>query len=261
MAELGTLYSRDFYRGQSPTSSSAAAAILPPVVSLVRPVSMIDVGCGVGTWLAAAERIGVRRLVGIEGPWVTSSDLESSSINLITHNLEQPISVGDRFDLAMSVEVAEHISQARADSLVGELCALAPVVLFGAAIPGQGGVHHVNEEWQSRWALRFAARDFRVFDIVRGRFWGDASIPVHYRQNTLLYVHQEHVARLENNSGGPLPEPWVLDVVHPEVQLANVDALTELPTLGQSVRIALGIPGAAIRSVRSRIAQNRERPQ
>lgn len=257
MAQLGALYSRDFYRGQSPTSAFAASALLPPIIQLVKPSSMVDVGCGIGTWLAAAESLGVDRLVGVEGPWVKSDDLQSTRIELVTHDLERPIPALGRFELAMSVEVAEHISHARADGLVAELCGLAPVVLFGAAVPGQGGVHHINEEWQSTWAGRFRTHGFHAFDLLRAPFWSNANIPVHYRQNTLLYVHADHVARLEAAHGRALPTPWILDIVHPEVQLANVDALTHPPTLRQSLRAALGIPAAALRSLQARLGRAR----
>lgn len=254
MAELAALYSRDLYRGQSPTSSDAAAAMLPPVLDLVRPRSMVDVGCGVGTWLAAAERHGVSRVVGVEGPWVCVVDLASSSIELVTHNLETPLALGQAFDLAMSVEVAEHVSRARAGALVAELCGLAPVVLFGAAIPGQGGVHHINEEWQSVWAARFASHDYVAVDLLRARFWGRAEIPVHYRQNTLLYVHQDRVDELTGRHGSPLPAPAILDLVHPEVELALYDALTQPQTSHQALTHAAALLGALWRSLRVRLA-------
>ena len=130
--------------------------ILPLVLRLVQPRSLIDVGCGVGTWLAEAERLGINRLVGIEGDWVRPADLRSRTIELRTSDLERPISSAERFDLSMSLEVAEHLTPGRADSFVAELCALGKVVLFGAAIPGAGEINHINEQWQSAWAARFA---------------------------------------------------------------------------------------------------------
>lgn len=253
MSELASLYTPAFYSGQSDLSFDAGAAMLPPVIELVQPKSMIDIGCGVGTWLAAAEQLGVARLVGVEGPWVSRDRLRSARIELVTHDLEQPLPIRERFDLAMSVEVAEHLRQSRAASLVAELCGLAPVVLFGAAIPGQGGVNHINEEWQSVWAARFAKHGYRAVDLLRPRYWTRAEIPVHYRQNTLLFVSEQQVANLESRHGGPLPSPVLLDVVHPEVLNAQVSAYTAAPTVRQSVRAAFGLPGALWRSARKRL--------
>lgn len=253
MTQLASLYSRDFYEGQSTSSFDAGAAMLPPVLSLVRPSSMIDIGCGVGTWLAAAEALGVPRLVGVEGPWVTPRQLKSERIVLVTHDLERPLPVSESFDLAMSVEVAEHLSAGRAEALVAELCARAPVVLFGAAIPGQGGVNHINEEWQSVWAARFAALDFQSVDLLRPTFWQRSEIPVHYRQNTLLYVHSSRWADLESRHGAPLPRPSILDIVHPEVLNAHVADKEAPPTVRTSLRAIVGIPGAIWRSARNRL--------
>jgi SAM-dependent methyltransferase len=254
MTELAALYTPAFYNGQSPTSFDAGSTMLPPVLELVRPASLVDIGCGVGTWLAAAEKHGVGTLVGVEGPWVRAEQLKSPRIRLVTHDLERPLPLKERFDLAMSVEVAEHLSHSRADALVGELCALSQVVLFGAAIPGQGGVNHINEEWQSAWAARFAARGYRVFDLLRPRFWQQREIPVHYRQNTLLYVHESRISELEARHGAPLPVPSLLDVAHPEVLIANTDALYAKPTVSQSLLATLGLPMALLRSLRRRLS-------
>jgi len=254
MTELAALYTPAFYNGQSPTSFDAGSTMLPPVLELVRPASLVDVGCGVGTWLAAAEKLGVGTLVGIEGPWVHTEQLKSPRIRLVTHDLEQPLPLRERFDLAMSVEVAEHVSQRRADALVGELCALSQVVLFGAAIPGQGGVNHINEEWQSVWAARFAARGYRVVDLLRPRFWTQREIPVHYRQNTLLYVHESRFGELEARHGAALPVPPIVDIAHPEVLNANTNALHAAPTVRQSLKATAGLPMAVLRSLRRRLS-------
>ena len=66
-----------------------------------------------------------------------------------------PLRIGRRFDLVNCLEVAEHLDASRADSFVDDLCALGDVVVFSAAIPGQGGTHHVNEQFQSYWQERF----------------------------------------------------------------------------------------------------------
>jgi SAM-dependent methyltransferase len=249
--ELGSFYDSGFYKNQSDASYDAAVAMLPVVLDLVEASSLVDIGCGVGTWLAAAGAHGVRQLVGVEGGWVRPELLRSPAIRLVTHDLEQPLTLTDRFDLAMSVEVAEHISAARSDSLVRELCSLSTCVLFGAAIPGQGGTNHINEQWQSYWAARFAASGYRPLDILRPRFWHRREIPVHYRQNPLLYVHESRFAEIAARSGERLPE-WEIDLVHPEVHLWNYRDSLRPRTLRESLRTIADLPAAVGRSLMAR---------
>jgi len=84
------------------------------------PRSVLDVGCGVGTWLAAARRLGCDRCVGLEGAWIGTQRLEDASLDVRVTDLEQSVEISDRFDLAMSLEVAEHLSPQRAGSFVDD---------------------------------------------------------------------------------------------------------------------------------------------
>ena len=63
---------------------------------------------------------------------------------------------------------------------------VAPVVLFSAAIPGQGGVGHKNEQWPDYWANRFATHGYSVSGALRWRIWNDDRVENWYRQNLLL---------------------------------------------------------------------------
>lgn len=227
--------------------------MLPAVLDVVRPRSVVDVGCGVGTWLAAALALGVERAIGFEGSWVSRADLKDSRIELVNHDLETPLPQWEPVDLAMSLEVAEHISSARADALVAEICRLAPVVLFGAAIPGQGGVNHVNEQWQSYWAERFARHGYRPLDLIRPKFWTEPAIEVHYRQNNLLYIHESQWQAIASRVPNAEMPPFPLDVVHPAVHLANYNDWKAPPTLPQALRTAAGIPAAIVRSISVRV--------
>jgi hypothetical protein len=93
-------------------------------------------------------------------------------------------------------------------------------VLFGAAIPGQGGVSHVNEQWPSWWRAKFAARGYEAFDVFRSRAWTTPGVAWWYRQNTFLYVKQEATrpdrAALRGLEGAPV------DLVHPALYDAKV---------------------------------------
>jgi hypothetical protein len=200
-------YSKVFYAWQRTGSHNSARRILPIVFDAVRPKTMVDVGCGVGAWLDVARELGVAS-IGYEGVWVKSLPLIYPGLDIRPADLEERLQPGQQYDLAISMEVAEHLTPARADSFVADLVALAPHVLFSAAVPGQGGNNHINEQWQSYWADRFAAHGYGPHDIVRPKVWNDRSVAYWYRQNVILYsrgfvtkrapgfdqVHPEHTA-------------------------------------------------------------------
>ncbi len=197
-------YSKVFYAWQRSGSHNSARRILPIVFDAVRPTALADVGCGVGAWLDVARSLGVS-CVGYEGAWVKTLPLVYPGLDIHTADLEQPLKADRTFDLAISMEVAEHLSPRRADSFVADLVALAPHVLFSAAIPGQGGNNHVNEQWQSYWADRFADHGYGPRDIVRSAVRDDRSVAYWYRQNAVLY-----------SKGHPAERAPGFDWVHPE---------------------------------------------
>jgi hypothetical protein len=200
-------YSKVFYAWQRIGSHNSAKAILPIVFDAVHPNSVVDVGCGVGTWLDVARNLGAKT-VGYEGEWVKSLPPAYPGLDIRAVDLEQPLRPAETYDLAISMEVAEHLTPERADSFVADLVALAPHVLFSAAVPGQGGNNHINEQWQSFWAERFAAHGYGPRDIVRPKVWKDRRVSYWYAQNAILYskgfathrapgfdqVHPEHTA-------------------------------------------------------------------
>ena len=205
-----SLYPPGFYENRRAHTAHAARAILatlPPALSRRR---IADIGCGTGTWLAAALANGSQTAIGIEGAWVTSPMLDDPRIAFTPHDLELPLTAPP-VDLVLALEVAEHLSPARAPSFVADLVALAPAVLFSAAIPGQGGVGHLNEQWQSWWAARFAAHGYRAFDVIRPAIWSDEAIPAWYRQNIVLYLDAPTASAL----GLTPTDPALLDRVHP----------------------------------------------
>jgi SAM-dependent methyltransferase len=211
-------YDQSFYSSIDGWARDSAEQIVPIVVGLLRPRSVVDVGCGTGAWLAAFARHGVEKYLGIDGTHVDRSVLKIDPAHFVAADLTAPLSVGgERFDMAVSLEVGEHLPARCASTLVDSLVGLAPAVLFSAAIPLQGGAHHVNEQWQAYWAGLFAERQFVAIDAIRPRVWDNRKVASFYAQNMLLYVHEGRLQQLpvlqserERTSGSPL------DIVHPQ---------------------------------------------
>lgn len=227
-----SLYPADFYQDRRAHTAHAASRILAALPVGLPRRSVADIGCGTGTWLAAALAGGAEAAFGIEGAWVTPAMLDDGRITFTPQDLEQSFTLPG-VDLALSLEVAEHLSPARAESFVADLVATAPSVLFSAAIPGQGGVGHLNEQWQSWWAERFGTHGYLAYDVIRPAIWTDDAIPAWYRQNVVLYLDSPTAAELDLTP----TEPALLDRVHPAFwaranrELAYANALPESEVL------------------------------
>lgn len=213
-----SVYDRSFYSAVDIWARDSAEQIVPIVTSLIRPRSVVDVGCGTGAWLAVFAKHGVERYLGIDGAHVDRNILKIDASRFVAADLTAPVSIGgERFDLAVSLEVAEHLPDRFARTLVDSLVSLAPVVLFSAAIPLQGGANHVNEQWQTYWARLFGERHFVIVDAIRRRVWNNSKVASFYAQNMFLYVKEDmlrHLPALQSEREDT--RDWALDIVHPQ---------------------------------------------
>ena len=179
-----TAYARQFYEWADEAASTAAEIVVPIVLQMMTVTSVVDVGCGTGRWLRAFVDRGVNDVVGIDSARAPLDLLRIDRDRFRTADLVHPPATDRDFDLAVSLEVAEHLPEEAADRFVAYLCSLAPVVLFSAAIPGQEGEVHLNEQWPSYWAARFAAQGFESVDVLRPLLWDNEQVAWFYRQNT-----------------------------------------------------------------------------
>lgn len=246
-------YDRRFYTPSDRGAEESAQRVLAALHQVVPFASMVDFGCGTGRWLAAARGLGATDLLGLEGEWLIDDLIVDPTIPIMRRDLEKPVSLDRRFDLAISLEVAEHLSPARAGSFVSDICRAADVVLFGAAIPHQGGAHHVNEQWQSYWARLFAENDYLTFDFLRDQIWPVAAIRLWYKQNTLLYVRrQRYPALADGFPAGPVEDLATLDRVHPDLYLKTHHEKMH-PSTQRRLQFAKSLPRALIRAAWERI--------
>jgi SAM-dependent methyltransferase len=243
-----TDYSHEFYADLQNTALPSARRIVPLLMDWFQPRSVLDVGCGDGSWLSVFREHGIEDIFGIDGFWVNEQQLRIPRTQFRRAEIDKSLGVDRPFDMAMTLEVAEHLPEARAAAFVSELTASAPVVLFSAAIPFQGGLHHVNERWPDYWAALFAAHGFRAADVIRWRVWNDPAVTWWYKQNILLFVRDDVVANnaklraaMERTPAQPLP------VVHPEKFLHAMK--TAQPSFSRWLKMA---PDAVRRSLARR---------
>jgi len=220
-------YKHNFYKDRHQSTIDAANTILSLVIdALPQMKSGVDFGCGVGTWLSVLKEKGVDDILGLEGPWVDHDLLEIPKENLKQVNFEKGVELDKKFDLAISLEVAEHLKPETAASFVESITKASDFVMFSAAIPFQGGTNHVNEQWPDYWVSLFEERGYVLLDFIRIKIWNDESIPVWYRQNILMFVKKDRVkdVTIPDLSGDLFP----VSVVHPSTYLSKMNKMNSV---------------------------------
>lgn len=211
-------YTDSYYRERYKTSLPSAERIVPLVVELLAPRSVIDLGCGDGSWLSIFRRHGATDLLGVDGGWLDPQHLKISTDEFRVARLDGPLEFDRQFDIAISLEVAEHLPPSKAAGFVACLTTLAPVVMFSAAIPAQGGVNHQNEQWPDYWEQHFANHGYMPIDVIRWQVWNDPAVAWWYSQNILLYAGKQTLAKNPSLSAArqAVPGP-ARAIVHPRL--------------------------------------------
>ncbi|WP_170167441.1 TylF/MycF/NovP-related O-methyltransferase [Amphritea balenae] len=222
-------YDNEFYDVQYQGSMRSAGKLLSKLFSDFKPKSVVDFGCGIGSWLCVAESLGVNNLVGLDGEWVTKDQLLSKNIHFHAvdfqseeeNYLSKLLSLNACCELAISVEVAEHFDESYANRFVKSIACSSDLIIFGAAVPLQGGTNHVNEQPQSYWINKFKREGFLCFDYFRPDFWNDPEVETWYKQNTFLFVREEKLQLypfLQEES-----QVFIENIIHPDLFMKKIN--------------------------------------
>jgi 2-polyprenyl-3-methyl-5-hydroxy-6-metoxy-1,4-benzoquinol methylase len=217
------LYNEEFYKTQQVGSKRSAKVIIPLVVELVHPKSVLDVGCGMGTWLSVFKEHGVDDIWGVDGNWIDKNMLQIPKERFKPIDLKGSFNLDREFDLVVSVEVAEHLPSKSVDNYIDSLTKHAPIVLFSAAIPSQGGTDHINEQWPDYWVKHFQKRNYIVCDPIRKKIWQNENVEFWYAQNILVFVKKnllKNYPELQKEVDNTRTNQ--LSMVHPKQHLLTV---------------------------------------
>jgi hypothetical protein len=235
-------YTQDFYENRHENTIYAANTVLSILLERLPKIdSVVDIGCGVGTWLSVLHEKGVKNIQGIDGNWVDQNLLVIPKTCFKQIDLSKTVCLEKKYDMAISLEVAEHLPPDRAEKFVYSLTELSDFVLFSAAIPFQGGVNHINEQWPHYWVKLFGTFDYIVYDFIRPKIWNDNRIPVWYRQNILFFSKRQKAKDVRTY---PIDiDDWFMriNVVHPDIYLntAQFGVKKSFRLLCQSLRNAI----------------------
>lgn len=215
-------YTGEYFQKLQEGSAQSAREIIPLLLAIIRPKSVIDVGCATGAWLSVFKEYGIEDIWGVDGHYITRDMLMIDEHRFLKLDLSKHFVLGRKADLVVSLEVAEHLPSESADTFIRSLVRIGPLILFSAAIPGQGGTDHLNEQWPDYWAALFKSHGYLVVDCLREKIWLNERIKFWFRQNILLYVERGYLEscpslKMYYEAAARLP----LSLVHPELYLRN----------------------------------------
>lgn len=196
--------------------------LVPMIMKLFNPSSVIDVGCGIGTWLSIFKKHGVKKILGIDGDYV-NRELLAQHICLnefIAKDISLPFNLRTKYDVAICLEVAEHLQISVAEIFIESLCNHSDIIIFAAAVPNQGGQNHVNEQWPEYWVSIFKNQGFVCYDLLRHQVWDNENVYWWYKQNILVFSKNALTEYMPSNS--------FLSIIHPLHFQQKIDYLSTL---------------------------------
>ncbi len=204
-------------------SLKSAEHIVPLILDLIHPKSVIDLGCGTGDFLHVFRENGVEDILGVDGEWVPRNKLHIPEKFFQSADLQRAFKLNRKFDLVISLEVAEHLPAESAKTFVESLTNLGPVILFSAAIPFQGGINHMNEQWPEYWVKLFKQKDYVPVDCIRKKIWNNKEVGMWYTNNILLFVKKDYVQKNKAlQKEYEQTDESFLSLVHPELYLFKI---------------------------------------
>lgn len=188
-------YNDNFHNVHFQNSIESAREIVPLFLSYFKPKTVLDIGCGLGTWLKIFEQ-NQCDIFGIDGDYVNQKDLVIDKSKFKAFDLNLKYNLEKKFDLVISLEVAEHILPENAEVFIESMCHHGDVILFSAAIPGQEGTLHYNEQYNEYWIQHFHQNGYKCIDFFRYEIWKNEKISWWYRQNILVFIKESEINNL-----------------------------------------------------------------
>ena len=116
------------------------------ILDVYQPKTVAELGCGNGKLSRELATLGVEVFAvdGFSCPDFAGLPVVFQRVDLNNTDELESCFAGRRFDLAICLEVAEHLESENSEGLIRCLTEVASVIVFSAAVPGQGGSGHIN---------------------------------------------------------------------------------------------------------------------
>jgi len=196
--------------------------IVPEILKYFKIRTVIDMWWWIWAFTKVFLDNGIDAIC-VDWPWVNKNNLYIDEKYFIERDFEQYNVFWKKYDLAFSLEVAEHLQEKSAKNFVKTLCNCADYVIFSAAVPYQWWQNHINEQSPEYWKTLFENEWYEICDCLRILFRDNKKIPWWYKNNIFLY-HKKWT-----NIPNGLNDKWPLYTIHP-------DAYEELKVIFNSPR-------------------------
>lgn len=160
----------------------------------ITPESVIDIGCGYGFFLEASIiKWNLKSYAGYDGLWIEQNKLLFPKQYFYGVDLKNDFEVNQKYDLCVTLEVAEHLEEIYAQDFIKKLTECSELILFSAAIPGQGGVGHKNEQHLDYWSRIFHSYGYQPVDVLHDYVWNDTRLFTWFRNNIILFSTEKNL--------------------------------------------------------------------
>lgn len=209
--QSGDNYGYNAERAGVDTVERSARIVVPLLMRQFKPRSVLDLGCGTGDWLHVFQLSGVAEIIGYDGEWVHRGSLKIPTECFRILDFYASMPELPRVDVGLCLEVGEHVAESICRKMIASLTRCADVIVWSAAVPGQGGSQHINEQYQDYWIALFLQNGFTAFDLLRPSIWGSRDVSWYYQQNMLVFANPAGQVRHEL-----IPTPFIASVIHPK---------------------------------------------
>ncbi|MGK7876185.1 MAG: class I SAM-dependent methyltransferase [Xenococcaceae cyanobacterium] len=190
-------YGQQFFQDDSSyryLTDEQIEAFVKEMITLLKPHTAIDLGCGMGMYLRALKSHGVQ-LIGFDASLHAVQNVDPE-VPVFVVDLTKPFRSNQQWDIAICFEVAEHLPKSCASILVDTLCSLSKTILFTAAGPDQPGIDHINLQPKSFWIDLYQRNGFILDEKLTQQFLDhlvSIDVPDWFCRNFSIFVKLNNI--------------------------------------------------------------------
>jgi len=147
--------------------------------------NIIDIGCGNGSYVKKFLDSNFE-CIGYDGNPITP-EITDGLCKVM--DLSKPTNLG-KYDLAISLEVGEHIPKQYEQIFIDNVCSSSNNIIISWAVEGQGGYGHVNCQNNDYIIAEFNRRGYRYDENISKKLRENSTLP--WFVNTLMYFEYKN---------------------------------------------------------------------